>query len=108
MFSFDDLCLVLMIYVYVMLAGLVHAEILVISFVRVHNSAQLAGDNRNTRRMLYRGPVALLHGTTYAVCSPVLLIRGVLHVFRCVLLCWHLVFSWLVTVRMRAVSYTRG
>src|SRR4029434_4619401 len=54
--------------------GLVHPEILVISFVRVHNSAQLAGDSRKTRRMLYPGSVALLHGTTYAVCGPVLLI----------------------------------
>ena len=45
-------------------------------------SIQLAGDSRNTRRVLYPGSSALLHGTTYAVCSPVMLIRGVLHVFQ--------------------------
>src|SRR4029434_853751 len=47
-------------------------------------SIKLAGDSRNTRRVLYPGSSALLHGTTYAVCSPVMLIRGVLHVFACV------------------------
>src|SRR4029434_3509798 len=41
----------------------------------------LSCDRRNTRRVLYPGSSALLHGTTYAVCSPVMLIRGVLHVF---------------------------
>ena len=47
------------------------------SIVRVagyNSSAQLAGDSRNTRRMLDPGSVkALLHGTTCAVCSPLLL-----------------------------------
>ena len=55
-----------------------------ISIVRVagyYSSAQLAGESRNTRRMLYPGSVkALLHSTTYAVCSPVLLIFGIIYV----------------------------
>ena len=49
---------------------------------RILNSALLAGDSCNMRCMLYPGPViALLHDTTYTVCSPVLLIWGILHVF---------------------------
>ena len=43
------------------------------SIVRVagYNSAQLAGDSRNTRHILYPGSVkAVLHSTTCAVCKP--------------------------------------
>src|SRR4029434_3251148 len=49
---------------------------------RIHNSALLAGDSRKMRRMLYpRSVKALLHDTTDAVCSPVLLNWGILYVF---------------------------
>ena len=42
--------------------------------VRNNSSAQLAGDSRNTCRMLYPGFVkALRYGTTCAVCIPLLL-----------------------------------
>src|SRR4029434_3743663 len=73
---------------------------------RIHNGAQLAGDSRNTRCMLYPGSVkALLHDTTYAVCIPVLLIWGFLHVFSCDELCW---LAWCMGVLVISIVRVAG